>query len=403
MDLFNVTTVRWLTNRVSVIPKLKEKSSSYIICVVLFAGLYGCALQDPKDSFQFSRFQTTAKAKDDIFSFFYATNRDPGQNSNIYKTESPILGAQLTFGSFETYIANQVHVGPGSTPSKWFNNEEVRVIDIHEFSNPEFIQKLKQSVASSQYKSVLVVVWGYKERFETAAMKTAYFSNVLDLNTPVVLFDWPGNQGKYVAGYKKSRRIATASGEHLASLLKLIIEQIHPEKLWVTASSLGAQVVCDAFSWMYRDVNFADSENEISHVLLSAPDVGDEEFNVHFKNELSVLAEHLTAYVSSNDQVLLISSMINWSKRLGLVERNQPDQLDEALDLMSLVASGANISVVDVTAINKTRNKHHYYTDSPEFFDDFYQRLLLAPPIQSRHLYPTLSNDGAIYWIMKEK
>ena len=142
MDLFAVTTVRWLTNRVRVIPKLKEKCGSVLISVVLVAGLYGCALQGPKDSSQFSRFQTTAQAKDDIFSFFYATNRDPGQNSNVYKTESPILGDQLTVGSFETYISNQVHVGPGSTPSKWLNNGEVRVIDIHEFSNPEFIQKL---------------------------------------------------------------------------------------------------------------------------------------------------------------------------------------------------------------------------------------------------------------------
>ncbi len=55
---------------------------------------------------------------------------------------------------------------------------------------------------------------------------------------------------------------------------------------------------------------------------------------------------------------------------------------------MDLQAKGArNISIVDATPINRTRNLHHFFTDSPEFFDDLYQRLLQPDDIVSRRLH----------------
>ena len=77
--------------------------------------------------------------------------------------------------------------------------------------------------------------------------------------------------------------------------------------------------------------------------------------------------------------------------------------VDEALDLLKLDGDGVRISVVDVTLINKTRNRHHFFTDSSEFYDDLYQRLLLEPPVLSRQLYPVSYDENSIYWIMREK
>jgi esterase/lipase superfamily enzyme len=72
-------------------------------------------------------------------------------------------------------------------------------------------------------------------------------SHVLDIDTPVLLFDWPGDQGASLSGYRSARRVATASGAELAAALDLVLEQAGPERVWIIANSLGGQVVVDAF------------------------------------------------------------------------------------------------------------------------------------------------------------
>jgi esterase/lipase superfamily enzyme len=135
--------------------------------------------------------------------------------------------------------------------------------------------------------------------------------------------------------------------------------------------------------------------------LLAAPDVGDDEFNKTFKKELDALTRNLTTYVAANDAALGLSAWINKQSRLGKVERPIPEQLEETLDLLAIESeNGAQIHVVDVTAINTTRNKHHYFTDSPEYFDDFYQRLLAEPPLVNRRLYTISYDEDTAYEVI---
>ena len=265
----------------------------------------------------------------------------------------------------------------------------------------ETIEKLREAVAASPHNSLLIILWGYKERFDTAALKTAYFSYNLDINTPVLLFDWPGNQGNTISGYRAARAVTPVSAANLAELLKIVVNDIRPEHTWVTASSLGCQVVCDAFSVLYADGQFADAELEISHVLLAAPDVGDDEFNETFKRELDTLTGKLTAYVAANDAALGLSAWINRQSRLGRIDRPIPEQLEETMDLLSIESEdGADIHIVDVTAVNTTRNKHHFFTDSPEYFDDFYQRLLSEMPLVNRRLYTIKYDEDTAYSVI---
>jgi hypothetical protein len=39
--------------------------------------------------------------------------------------------------------------------------------------------------------------------------------------------------------------------------LKLVIEQVQPERLWLMANSMGGQVVVDAFHLLYQEADFA--------------------------------------------------------------------------------------------------------------------------------------------------
>lgn len=58
------------------------------------------------------------------------------------------------------------------------------------------------------------------------------------------------------------------------------------------------------------------------------------------------------------------------------------------MELLDLQERGArNFYIIDATPINRTRNLHHFFTDSPEFFDDLYQHLLQPDNIVSRRLH----------------
>ncbi len=254
--------------------------------------------------------------------------------------------------------------------------------------------------AESPYRSLLVVLHGYKEAFPSALRKTAFFGHVLDVNAPVLLFDWPGNQGGSLGGYRRAREVAEASGADLARTLELIVRQVRPEKLWIVANSMGAQVVVDAFSSLYQEADFADSETEIEEVVLTAPDVDHEQFDQQFKREINALADHLTVYVSSNDRALVLSRLVNRAQRRG-ESTLTPDQLAEAVRVAELTDADSDlVTLVDVTPVNRTRNFHNFSLETPEFFDDLYLRLTNETAPRSRLLYRVKTSDGAYYWVL---
>ena len=67
-----------------------------------------------------------------------------------------------------------------------------------------------------------------------------------------------------------------------------------------------------------------DAEKEIAHVVLAAPDVAQDEFDEKFAAQIRQLSKHLTVYVSSTDQALLLSQWINRRSRVGRVARRSP-------------------------------------------------------------------------------
>src|SRR5262249_27862782 len=150
-------------------------------------------------------------------------------------------------------------------------------------------------------------------------------------------------------------------------------------------SSLGCQTICDAFAWLDKQPDLVRGLPKMDHVVLSAPDVAADAFDDKFASRIKALSNHLTVYVSSNDRALLMSNWLNRGRRLGRLEevsvtpeaRTEQYQFEEALELLDLQAKGLrNICLVDATPINRTRNLHHFFTDSSEFFDDLYRQLL---------------------------
>ncbi|MEE9231009.1 MAG: alpha/beta fold hydrolase, partial [Acidobacteriota bacterium] len=353
------------------------------------------------EAFAFRRMIVTQLAEQGVYRFFFVTNRrsesSGGPVEERFGTEREGV---LKFGSFDTKIEPTLGIGMIINPTEWFQNEEIKLKDVQTLDQANFVQQIRKLVQESPLRSLLVVVHGFREAFPSALRKTAFLGHVLDINTPVLLFDWPGDQGTSLRGYQRARRVAEASGAELAATLELVIQEIQPVRLWLVANSMGAQVVADAFSLLYREPDLADADTEIEDVVLTAPDVDHDEFDQRFKQEINALAKNLTVYVSSNDRALLMSRIVNWRRRRG-ESTLSPDMLEEAVRVADLIEPDSQlITLVDVTQVNRTRNFHNFSLETPEFFDDLFLRLTNPDTPQSRLLYQVKTPDDKIYWVL---
>jgi esterase/lipase superfamily enzyme len=356
------------------------------------------------EAFQFRRMMVARLADEGGYRFFYVTNRNQGpEEGPLEERFGKEREETLKFGFFDTEIEQTLGLGMLINPTEWFQNEEIQLQDVQALDQAAFVKQVSRLVQESPHRSLLVIVHGFREAFVSGLRKTAFLGHILDINSPVLVFDWPGNQGSALRGYRRARQIAKASGAELASTLELIIREIQPDRLWLVANSMGGQVVAHAFSLLYREADLADAETEIEDVVLTAPDVGREEFNRQFKQEIAALTRNLTVYVSSNDRALLMSRVINRARRLGesTLNTQNPDQFEEATEVANLLDPDSDlITLVDVTPVNRTRNFHNFSLETPEFFDDLFLRLTNPNTPLNRLVYRIRTPEGADYWVL---
>jgi esterase/lipase superfamily enzyme len=338
------------------------------------------------------------------FRFFYATNRM--NRSDSFNERGNLLGKEISTGTYDVLISPYLPIEPFA----WFDHTSMKWAGRQELSREDFRLQLHAAVKASPQKSILIIVWGFRDWFQSAALKTAYSAYILDIDTPVLLFDWPGNQGEGRRGYAAAQLASAESAPHLGAILAEVVKSTDAEKVWLMGSSLGCQTICDALAWLALQPDLFKGKPKLSHVVFSAPDVSAQAFDDKFAENIQLLSEHLTTYVSSNDQALLMSHWINGNRRLGRVagitvppeERGGEYEFEEAMELLELQMKGAkNFSVIDATPVNRTRNLHHFFTDSPEFFDDLYQHLLEPDHVVSRRLHEVRAGPlGTTYWIL---
>lgn len=338
------------------------------------------------------------------FQFYYATNRE--NSDNTFNVRGNHLGKELLTGTFDVLISPYLQIAPFI----WFDKPSMEWAGRQELVQTDFKLKLKQAVEASPHKSLLIVIWGFRDWFQSAALKTAYTGYVLDINTPILLFDWPGNQGEGRQGYFASQQMATQSAPFLGRMIADIVRETEAENVWVMGSSLGCQTISESLAWLSDQPDLFHGKPKLSNVIFSAPDVSAQTFDDKFAERIQELSEHFTTYVSSNDRALLMSHWINGERRLGRSaeimvppeDRIEEYEFEEAMELLDLQAKGArNFFIIDASPINRTRNLHHFFTDSPEFFDDLYQHLLEPDNVVSRRLHSVRTGStGREYWIL---
>ena len=390
----------------------KSRNKSVILIVLLLlviAGIWfyktlhfstGSALQRA-ENFLFTRMKVVQLGEQGSMRYFYVSNRQMMEDNEILENR---FGSErepkLKFGFYDTKIEPSVGLGMFINPSEWFQTEEIIIKNMQALQQETFVEQLRTLVNKSPQRSLLIVVHGFRERFPSALRKTAFVGHILDIDSPVVMFDWPGDQGSSLSGYRRAQSVATESGAELAKTLELIIRDVQPDKTWLIANSMGAQVVAKAFNHLYQNPEFADEGIEFEDVILTAPDISHEEFDNQFKREITALTRNLTVYVSSNDRALVMSRIINRDTRRG-ESTLSPRMLEEAAKVSKLVEQDSDlVTLVDVTPVNRTRNFHNFSLETPEFFDDLYLRLINEKTPHSRKLYRLQTPEGTNYWVL---
>jgi len=354
------------------------------------------------ESFLFRRMTVAQLDDDGLYRHYFVTNREFRDGDGRFEElATSTRTGEPTYGSFDARIRPSLGLGMIVNATEWFQNEEIRLNVSRQLDRNAFVDELKRIVDKSPHRSLLIVIHGFRERFPSALRKTAFIASVLDINTPVLVFDWPGDQGSSMRGYHAARAVADESGADLARALQVIVDEVQPDHLSLIANSMGGEVVVAAFSDLYENSEWSDSDKEMDHIVLTAPDVDHTEFNERFKDEIKAFADDLIVYVSSNDRALLMARLLNRGKRAG-ESTLSPDMLDEAVMISRLVDPDSDlISIIDVTPVNRTRNFHNFSLETPEYYDDLYLRLTSPEraPL-SRLIYRVRTTDGSEYWVL---
>ena len=124
------------------------------------------------ESFLFRRMTVTQLNSQSEFRHFFVTNR------NQVTTEGPVEDSfgnertnRLLFGSFDVTIEPSLGLGMIINPTEWFQNEEIQIDRIVNFERNDAIGTLRDYVDRSPTRSLLIVIHGFRERFDSALVR----------------------------------------------------------------------------------------------------------------------------------------------------------------------------------------------------------------------------------------
>ncbi|WP_165474775.1 alpha/beta hydrolase [Legionella nagasakiensis] len=277
---------------------------------------------------------------------------------------------------------------------------EKKLLQDKNLDESNFFRQLRQSVANSQSKLVVLWIHGYANSFNSTASVLARGAYDLNTEATYLFFSWP-SKNRWFA-YDDDANAEKQSAPFLAKFLNQLKKEVPNGKLVIIAHSLGTRLVCDAFDKLYTQANWRDSDAEIQNIILIAPDINEDDFNHQFKNQMLAMVKKLTVYVASDDGALLISHLKYGTKPLGLpVQFNEETQLEETQALLVLMDKGlGNLDIIDATYIIKPSFFSHSYYRSRAIISDIYWLLNHEAPTEKRQLFRNKLRKNLNYWVL---
>jgi esterase/lipase superfamily enzyme len=318
----------------------------------------------------------------------YVTDRKEAPHVNGNTSYLGQYASQVSYGLVKVQVPDDRHVGSA------LNSYGIRKVE--SMSSPEFVKFLQDQSA----KPLVIWIHGYKASFNDNNMYCAQIAYDLNMDVNVLSFDWANSES--VLGYARDTFQVKRSTKHLVDLLETISNEVKPQKLVIIAHSLGSQLVCLALQKMYNTPNAKNVK--LDHVIFLAPNVDGDEFDQSFKSALQALVKRVTIYVSSDDNVLLLSKLLYHVDSIGLPDHFSADtNLDE---IQAFLYYGKEIpekiDLVDVSFLAKKDllKKHRIFLDRP-VLEDLFWLIHNDYPAEKRHLLKyEQGKSAANYWVI---
>ncbi len=240
-----------------------------------------------------------------------------------------------------------------------------------------FLQRVRDDLARTHSRDILVFVHGYNSSFEDAAVRMAQLVADMGFDGTAVLFSWP-SQGA-LSGYVRDQQTARNAGWHLLRLLRDQLPRANPDRIHIIAHSMGSEVLSKAMSL----VDPRDSLPRLGQVVFAAPDVDARIFSREVLPIIRQRAQGVTLYASSEDEALRASRVLNGVWRLGL--------------------GGDSLTVLDgMTTVDATRVRGdmlgHTLFGNSALLSDLHAVLTEGRTPAERRLLQVRRADGSVFW-----
>ncbi len=277
--------------------------------------------------------------------------------------------------------------------------QDPETIALREAAAVPVAELLQERLAQSPRNEVLVYIHGFKTTFEEAAIVLAglhHFSRDL---VPV-LYTWPAGAPGMLSGYARDRESGEFTVLHLKRFFRRIAAIPEVEKIHIVAHSRGTDVAVTALRELLIEERgagrLAEETFKIANLVLVAPDLDVDVVTQRLIGErMHNVAEHLTIYVSRDDQAIGVAEWFAKStRRLGRV---RPEDIDEPLQRrMELIS---DVSLIDVR-LRSDKHGHSYFYRSPAVSSDLLLMLRYGAVVGSPQRPLTESLPG--YWVLDD-
>ena len=266
------------------------------------------------------------------------------------------------------------------------NKKHFTLQEISALTKEQMLALVKERLAKSvNFKDhAFVFIHGFNTSFDYSLYRTAQIAYDLKFDGAPFVYSWPS--GGKVASYTYDRGSAEQAEPHLAEFLDLVVKQTGAKSISLIAHSMGNELLLRVMEHM-KPVTPAGVS--ISQVILAAPDVDRDKFNI-IAREITSLAKGVTLYAASNDRALGYSARF-WGgvPRAGDVPATGP-----------LIVPG--VDTIDVTSLStdSLALNHSSYAENNALLNDI--KLLLQtgerPPDKRIPILEKVTIPGGDYW-----
>ncbi|MBS0252938.1 MAG: alpha/beta hydrolase [Proteobacteria bacterium] len=266
-------------------------------------------------------------------------------------------------------------------PDKHFTVQEITSL-----TEDQMLALVKEQLAkSSTFKDhALVFVHGFNTSFDCALYRTAQIAYDLGFDGAPFLYSWPS--GGNVASYTYHHGSVEQAEPMLAEFLDMVIQKSGAKSISLIAHSMGNELLLRVLERLRPKI---PQGVVISQVILAAPDVDRDKFNI-IAREIKNFAKGVTLYAASNDRALGYSQRF-WGgvPRAGDVPKDGP-----------LIIPG--VDTIDVTAVSTDALglNHSGYAENPALLDDVKALVEFGvrPPDKRLKSILAVESPGGVYW-----